>query len=331
MQKHDWNDVITEIEKAQKILIFTHVNMDGDAAGSAAALCHVLRMLGKEAWIIVEDKFPEYVSFLDRSLFVSEAPYLQDLSIAVDLGDDSRLENRVELFYKAKSCIVIDHHIKGDASFKFNGVVDHSAAAAGLLVYELVNALELRFGKELLDKETATALYTAILTDTGGFKYDSTGAECFRIAADLVEKGADNAFIANHVFDNKPLAQIRIDALAVDRAVFSSGGKGVVSIITLEDMEKLGALPEYTENAVNVLRSLVGVEIVALIKERAPGFYKISFRAKEYADVRSIAQGFSGGGHMKAAGGQIEGDPRTASEAVRRAVDAFFEAYRENI
>ncbi len=326
MNNRNWEPIIALIKGSRNVLIFTHTNMDGDAAGSAAALCLVLRKLGKDAWVLLEDKMPDYLSFLDFGVFCTEVPFEQDLSIAVDLGSWDRLEKRADVFRSAPAMLVIDHHLP-TGGFCEPCVVEPSASAAGLLVYDLIKTMD----PELMDKDIADALYTAILTDTGGFKYDSTGIESFVAAAELAECGAEYSKIATRVFDNKPLAQLKVDALALERAEFLADGRAVISYITLEDLDSLNALPEYCENAVNVLRSIEGVEVVALLKERTPGSFKLSLRAKEYADVRSIAIQFGGGGHLRAAGGQLDMPLDMACEALRGALDAFFSTLRENI
>ncbi len=280
---------------------------------------------------------PDFLRFLDQSLFLDEAPYAQDLNIAVDIGNWDRLESREEVFRTAPASVCIDHHLPNGV-FCSPCLVEPDAAAAGLLVYSLVRALErdtlrdpagwgLDAPVKLMDKSIADALYTAILTDTGGFKYDSTGSESFYTAAALVECGADYSGIAANVFDSKPLAQLKVDALALERARFAADGKAVISYITLKDLEELDALPEYCENCINVLRSIEGVEVAALLKEREPDFFKLSLRAKSWADVRSIAMQFEGGGHLRAAGGQLNMPLEGACKAVERAIDAYFAAF----
>jgi phosphoesterase RecJ-like protein len=326
MSNRNWGPIIDMIKGSRRVLIFTHTNMDGDAAGSAAALCLVLRKMGREAWVLLEDKMPDYLSFLDLGVFCSQVPYDQDLSIAVDLGSWDRLEKRVDIFRKAPAMLVIDHHMPS-GGFCEPCLVEPTASSAGLLVFDLIKTMD----PGLMDRDIANALYTAILTDTGGFKYDSTGAESFHAAAELVELGAEYSKIATEVFDNKPLAQLKVDALALERAEFLAEGRIAMSYITLADLEALEALPEYCENAINVMRSIEGVEVAALLKERKPGSFKLSLRAKEYADVRSIAVQFAGGGHLRAAGGQIDLPLEGACEALRGVLDAFSASLRENI
>ncbi len=306
--------LIEKIRNAQKILIFTHNNMDGDALGSSAGLCRSLRLMGKEAFVLKETKVPDYLAFLAGDYFTDESPWQQELSVAVDIGDDSRLENRLEAFYSCPERICIDHHVpKGP--FCEPCYVDPKACAAGALVYEVLKEMNAPMDKEVLD-----LLYTAIVTDTGQFKYENSGAKAMRIAADLVEQGADFNGLCNRLFDSKPLGQLRLEALCLENSTLTEDGKGIMSIIDFEDLDRLGVPREYTEGCIDKLRSVMGVELAALLKQRGPGEYKLSLRSKAYANVQTLALEFGGGGHDKAAGATLYGSREEVAEAVRRGI-----------
>ena len=314
---HDWNDIIKAIEDAQKILIFTHMNMDGDAAGSSCALCAALRRMGKDCSILLEDECPEYLKFLDgEGMFVVQAPWDPDLSIAVDCGDDSRIEKRTDAFYAAARRICIDHHMKHD-TFADDSVIDPDAPAAGSLIFELLQAMEVS-----IDKGIAEALYVAIATDTGSFRHGNTTAEAHLDAAKLYGYGIDAVKLNNLIYGNYPLPQLKLEALAVERVQLFAGGKAAISWCTQEDLKRLGAKDEHTECCIDRIRSIEGVEAAAFLKEKADGRIKVSLRSKSYADVNAVARRFDGGGHLRASGCTLYGSMEEAVASIAPALEA---------
>lgn len=318
---HDWNGIIQTIKQAQKILIFTHMNMDGDAAGSSCALCRSLRLMGKDCFVLLEDECPAYLQFLDGGCFVREAPWTPDVSIAVDCGDDSRIEKRKDVFHAAEHTVCIDHHMKA-ASFAQESVVDPEAPAAGSLIFELLQEMNAPIGKE-----TAEALYVAIATDTGSFRYGNTTPQAHLDTAKLYAYGIDHVMLCNRIWGNYPLAQLQLEALAVERAEIFAGGLAAISWCTLEDLKTFGAKEEHTECCIDRIRSIEGVEAAAFLKEKPDGTIKISLRSKSYADVNAVARAFDGGGHLRASGGRLKGVGM--EEAVRLLKPALTAAVRK--
>ena len=318
---HDWNALIKTIREAQKILIFTHMNMDGDAAGSSCALCRSLRRMGKDCFILLEDDCPEYLAFLDEDgYFTYEAPWTPDLSIAVDCGDDSRVEKRKEIFHAAGITACVDHHRKFEPFAQIE-VVDPDAPAAGSLIFELLQEMDAP-----VDKEVAEALYVAISTDTGSFRYGNTTSQAHLDTAKLYGYGIDHVKLCNYVWGNYPLAQLKLEALAIERAQIFADGKAVVSWCTLEDLKRYSAKSENTEMCIDRLRSIAGVEAAAFLKEKPDGSFKVSLRSKSYADVNAVARQFAGGGHLRASGGTLRGV--TAEQGIELLKPAMEQAVR---
>lgn len=312
----NWNDIIQSIRAAQKILIFTHMNMDGDAAGSSCALCRSLRLMGKDCFVLLEDKCPDYLQFLDGGCFVTEAPWMPELSIAVDCGDDSRIEKRKEIFHAAPWTICIDHHMK-TGPFAQMEAIDPTEPAAGSLVFDLLQTMDAP-----IDRQVAEGLYVAIATDTGSFRHGNTTPQAHRDAAKLYAYGIDAAALCNAVWGSYPLAQLKLEALAVDRAILFADGKAAISWCTLEDLERLGAMSEHTEMCIDRLRSIAGVEAAAFLKEKEDGSYKVSLRSKSYANMNAVARAFDGGGHLRASGCTLRGMTlEQAVEAIRSALE----------
>ena len=179
--KSKWEDIVRCINESGKILIFTHANMDGDAMGSSQAFCHAMRQLGKECYILLEDSIPRYLNVLHDhdDFYVIKAPWQADLAAAIDCGEESRIEKRLDAFYGAKTRICIDHHIPMK-KFADISVIEPAASASGILVYELIKEMNIH-----IDTDIAEDLYAAISTDTGSFMYNNTDARTHLVAADL--------------------------------------------------------------------------------------------------------------------------------------------------
>ncbi|MCK4534225.1 MAG: hypothetical protein KAT81_01765, partial [Syntrophobacterales bacterium] len=175
-----------------------------------------------------------------------------------------------------------------------------------------------------INGDIATNIYTAILTDTGSFHYSNTGIDTFRVAADLVEKGADCRYIAENIYETRPVVQIRLMGKVLDTLEFYEGGK-VGSIYVTQDMlRKEGALPEHTEGFVDIVRSIQGVEIAVCYYEVSRNRFKISLRSKGKVDVEKIAGKLGGGGHVNASACRVEGSIKTVKGKVLRAIRTVY-------
>lgn len=304
---YNWTEIVNCIKSYDDIVILTHTNMDGDAMGSAAALCHGLRKMGKNAVILLEDAVPGYLSILNHHhgdtvnlpYFVNSMPYDAKLAIAVDCGDESRIEKRLGVFRDAEKRICIDHHLQKGA-FADYSVVDPDLAATGILIYELLKAL----GTEI-DTHIAEDLYVAIVTDTGRFKYSNTTAYVHQVTAELYSYGIDHVKLCNAIFDSYPPAQLKAEGLATEKMKLFADGKGVISSISLSEMQDIGAGYDQIDTCIDRIRIVEGTEMAAFLKEKEPGLIKVSLRAKSYADANRVAISFGGGGHEKAAGATL--------------------------
>lgn len=286
------------LEAADNVLIVPHELMDGDAFGSAVALCKSLRKDGKGAWILLEDKIPDYLEFMnkdyctyDNGIFTS--PYL---SLCVDCGDSSRFKKRVEAFEKGQIMVCLDHHATSKRIFDLN-YVDGKAAATGEIVYDLLT--EMRWP---IDKEIAEALFVAITTDTGNFQFSNTSKRSHEIVISLYDQGMNFSKVSAQIYQNESINKFKMESKVIDSAELFADGMGVVACVTQEMLRSCGTTMEETEGIVSKLRSIRGVEISVLIKEYPDNCMKIGLRAKHRGDVAEIAAKFGGGGHVKAAG-----------------------------
>lgn len=307
--------IVQELNRAENILLFPHINIDGDALGSSVALCAGLRSLGKKCDILLEDEIPEYLAFMDKGYCVNKATYASDVNVAIDCGDASRIENRKDIYFSAPFTVCIDHHIV-NGPFSDLSFIDPSAAATGMLVYELLKALSIEITAEIAD-----ALYLAILTDTGSFRYSNASKETHLVVSELYDYGLNHVAICNAIYDSMPATQIAIEALVLQHMEFYANGKACVSYADNQMLKQVGATSDQTECVVDRLRSIKDVEIAVFLKEKSDGSFKVSFRAKSYANVREIAFNLGGGGHEKASGCTINQPLAEALKIIKAAVE----------
>lgn len=285
-----------KIEAAHNILILTHENPDGDAVGSSLGFMHALKKIGKQVTVLIP-KINNMYSFLPGfSEIKHEIENVEDfdLCIALDSSDTERLFICKPYFEKIEHTIVIDHHITnqnfGDVNY-VNAVA--SSTCQNLII--VLAAMEIAINKEM-----AECIYTGILTDTGGFRYN-TQSETFEFAAMLLETGIDISKIYRIVFDTTTEKRTRLLSRALDRLEILEDGKIAFTYITTQDVDELQNEDGDHENIVNYGRNISGVEVSIFAREK-DGRYKISLRANEYVDVSQIASKYAGGGHLRAAG-----------------------------
>lgn len=308
---------------AERILLFPHINMDGDALGSAAALCHVLRRMGREAFVLLEDKIPDNLAFLDRGYCTFDADRIgePDLCVCVDCGDAGRFPKRREAFMRGKTTMCIDHHATSDPFCRYN-LIDPGACATGELIYKVICAM----GQEI-DRETGEALFAAITTDSGNFQYSNTTKETHEIVASLYDSGLDANGVSVKIYETVRLEKLKIRAHVLENITLYGGGRLCIGFVTQEMLKETGALMEETEGVVAELRSIDGVQIAVFIKEEEERLCKVSLRAKSVGDVAEIAAAFNGGGHKKAAGCTLHCTLREAEEKMRAAALENLERY----
>lgn len=298
--------IVEELKQAKRIAIFHHVAPDGDSLGSALAMRGIAEQFENVEVVdnIITSYVPEIYRFLpdvdkfkkpgDDTLYSS-----YDLAIAVDCASKDRLGEATELFNNAKKSISIDHHVS-NAGFATLDYINKSAAATGELIYKVVETAGVKFTPRI-----AINLYTAILTDTGGFKFDNTKPDTLRICARLIEEGANPVEIYKNCFELKPLAMVRLHARVINNAVLTDDNKIIYGVITRELLNELGATDDYIDGITESLRQIKEVEIAMVFKETMKKGTKVSLRSNN-TNVCKIAEYFGGGGHKLAAGCLIQ-------------------------
>ena len=296
------NNTLAEIAKVlvekQNILIYPHINMDGDALGSATALCKGLRDLGKNCSILIEDDIPGNLLFLDKGYTTTDQNIMEraDVSVCVDCGEEKRFPKRAEKFSQGDITICIDHHATTKFICDYN-YVDSGRAATGELIYDLLCEM----GVEI-DKEIGEAVFAAITTDTGNFQYSNTSKRSHEIMAELYDANG----ISIELYENQRIEKILIKNKVLSTLELLADGKAAICYMTEDMLSETGAAGDETDGVVQELRSISGVEIAAFLKEQGEGKVKVSLRSKRYADVAAIASAFGGGGHIRAAGCTLE-------------------------
>jgi len=316
---------------AERIVITTHVQPDGDGIGSEVALAHWLLAQGKTVNIVNPHAAPRRFAFLEkdipapgfepesaaRLLAAADALAVLDISVPARLGP---LEPLVREY--AGEIVVIDHHL-GPTGFRGVDCRDTTASATAELLHELL----VDWGAEITP-EMATSLYAAISYDTGGFRYSNTTARTHRVAAALIDAGADTHEINQRVFESVSPTRARLLSRVFGDFHLEAGGRLAWIALSSDLLEEAGAEPEDVEGVVEALRSLEHVEMAILFKEIEKGATKVSLRSLGDVDVAQLAGRFGGGGHKNAAGAFVRQPMGSVVEEVLAAARESFEVQR---
>lgn len=292
---------IRAIESSEVIALISHVSPDGDNLGSTMAMYLGLKSKYPSKTIIglKSDKTPENFNFL---IGVDELSYYEnqdlDLLIVLDCGDEDRLGEYSYLLEKSSMVINIDHHISNPYFGDIN-IVDSKAAATGELVYDLLQAMGVS-----LDKSISEAIYTAISSDTGSFKYTNTSSKTHKIASEILDM-VDTEKINNSLYESRTLEKTNLLFQAYKNLRFSNNKTIAYTYINEESLKETGATMEDSDGIVEFIRSIDGVELALLFKEKS-NEVKVSMRSKSYIDVSEISQSIGGGGHKRAAGASLK-------------------------
>lgn len=290
------DSIIEIIHRANKIGIFTHVSPDGDAIGSSMGLYLGLKQLKKQVDVIA-DEYSRCFQFLPYLNDIKSRSYEQyDLVVALDCATKGRLFDPGECFFDASVSVAIDHHTSNTYFAKYNYVEENSPATCKTLVKILK-----RLGVSIT-KEIGECLMAGIITDSGGFRYNTVDDETFEFAAQMLDLGVDISNIYYRTFDVKTKAQFQLSSIATSRLNFYSKDRIAVTYVTLDDFKKVNATVGDHEGIVNVGRNIEGVEVSIFLREVEKDSYRVSLRSNDYVDVSDVASAFSGGGHSRAAG-----------------------------
>jgi bifunctional oligoribonuclease and PAP phosphatase NrnA len=315
----------TELVSGRRCVLSTHMNADGDGCGSETALARLLAQLGIESRIVNPTPWPELFQFLlgpdvkDDTARGSRALSKLDLLIVLDISDVKRLGNLAESVRALDvPRLVIDHHIASEDPAGDIVLTDTTACATGELVYDLACELELEITPDI-----ARSLYTAILTDTGGFRFSNTTPRALSIAADLLASGVDPEEMYQRIYASSPVGRVRLMAevlssLGIDEQV------GLAWLTMSADaLERYTVRSEDLDGIVEHARSIAGTRMALFFRDLGYGKVKVSFRSTGDVDVNRFARQFGGGGHARASGALIPGTLDEVRDAVVAAARAF--------
>jgi phosphoesterase RecJ-like protein len=318
-------DVRDALLGAHRFLLVSHHNPDGDAIGSSLALAAGLGALGRECDVVNVDGVPANLTWLPLAEQVRLRPDEAagyEAVVLLDCGSPARTGLDPALFDRVPATVNIDHH-PGSGDFGHANLVDPEACATAELVWDVLQALPAPVGYS-----AAVSIYTAILTDTGSFRFSNANARAFDIASKMVARGVSPSLVAQLVYDQQPIGRLRLLSRVLETLELSPRDKAASMLVTQAMFRETQTGVEDVDGFVNHPRSIFGVEVGLLLREEAPARYRVALRSKGRVDVSRIAREFGGGGHRNAAGATIEGTP----DAIRRGIyDRVEEALDEDL
>ncbi|WP_028776157.1 DHH family phosphoesterase [Shimazuella kribbensis] len=312
----DWTSATQTLKNASQILVVSHVNPDGDAIGSTLAVGSMVQSLGIPVTLVNESPVPEKLSFLpgaENILLPSQVKDRFSVIIAVDAADISRIGNCQQLFADHSVIINIDHHGTNDEFGKIN-IVKADAAATAEMLYDWAVYLDIPISRSL-----ATVLYAGLLTDTGGFRYSNTSSNVMRIAANLLEQGAESYQLADRLLET--ISVRYLEQLKTSLATMQITLNGKVAYLVSEE--------EDNDGLVNFARNIEGVDVGILFRPSDENHIKVSMRSRQIIDVAAVALEMGGGGHARAAGCTINGQMDEVIGAVLEKVKEAFKGVKE--
>ncbi len=294
--------------------VLTHASPDGDTLGSGWALVHILRQMGKQANLLCPDPIPQKYAYLG----LPPQEFAEQTVVAVDVADYKLLGGLKEE-YAQKVQLCIDHHVS-NLRYAAGLYLDADAAAACECVYAIVEALKAEWSPWL-----ASALYTGLSTDTGCFRFSNTTGKTLRIAADLLDKGADAATINRVMFETKSRAHIEMERMALEAMEFLFEGKCAFLLVTTQMLERSGCDESDMDGISAIPRTVEGVLVGVTLRQKGPDVYKASVRTHAPVDAQAICRQLGGGGHIRAAGCQLRGDADAVKAKILQAVQQKLE------
>jgi bifunctional oligoribonuclease and PAP phosphatase NrnA len=322
-----WARALPIFDAAREVTLICHVSPDGDALGSMLALARVLRARGAEVtctWGDEPFRAPSTYSWLpgiDSVTAPADVDPAPALLVVLDTGSTDRLGVLAPLATAAAEVVVIDHHAHSAGPVEGLLLIDPSAAATATVVAELLRRLDVT-----LDVETATCLYTGLVTDTGGFAHSVTTPAVHELAARLLEAGVRPDEVTRRIWGSHPfgyvellgavLARVQLDTAAV-------GGRGLVwTTVLVEDLRAVGLELEDAEAVMSTLRLTQEADVAVVLKEDTDGSYRVSTRSRGDTDVGAACGALGGGGHRLAAGFTSRSDPAATIETLRELLEA---------
>ncbi|MFA5810774.1 MAG: bifunctional oligoribonuclease/PAP phosphatase NrnA [bacterium] len=315
---NDYAGIIDRLKGAGRFLVASHYSPDGDGIGSTLALGNVLSKMGKDVVLYNRDGVPANLRFLpgaDRVVSRLDQDQEFDMTIMVDCAQSLRVSDEFAAHKKLGTIACIDHHMleKTEAEVL---LLDPTAASAGEVVMRLMK----RAGLEA-DADVAQCIYTTLVVDTGFFKYSSTNAHVFELAAELVKAGAEPWEVAKHMDESYPASRMKLLARSLSTLEIDLGGRYATMEVSQDMLAATGATMEVSDEFATFPRSIQDVEVAALFRDLGDGAIKVSLRSKDIVDVSALARSMGGGGHARASGVRMRATMAEAKLRIKTAVE----------
>ncbi len=291
------------VRRNNLFLLTTHENPDGDGLGAQSALYVALKKLGKKVKVVNHDVLPQKFDYLAFKNAYQKSDIVPDHQVCfvMDAGDFTRIREGVKRV-EFKTLVNVDHHYSNNLYGDYNLVLP-KAAATGEVIYYLIKALGVK-----IDAAIAESVYTSLVTDTGGFRYRNTTPQVLRLAAELVEAGADAQKVCDRIFAGVTSEAMELTRISLGKTHLYDHGTIGTMTLTQADLKKSHATDDDTENLINFVRKINTVKVSVFLKQRSDGRLKLSLRSRSpKVNVAEIAKCFGGGGHSYAAGALLSG------------------------
>ncbi len=313
MDEKSLNRVLEVFKEKDNFLITAHINPEGDSVGSQLAIHALLKKLGKRSAVVNHDEVPENLLFLPGSRSIlREVPrdFKAEVLVVVDCPVKERT-GRVHGLVEGEPFVVnIDHHVSNEFFGDVNWV-EPEASSVGEMIFSLIKNLGIT-----VDKDLATVIYAAIVTDTGMFNYDNTSSNTHKVAGELIASGVNPKTMHKEIFESKSTAEVRLLGRALTTLEVEHGGRLAQMTLTRDMYRQEGVDIISTDEFINFPRSIRGVEVAVFFKEGGDSSVNVSFRSSGRVDVNVLASHFGGGGHAQASGCLIECTLSEAKEKV---------------
>lgn len=303
---------LSRLLKADRVLLICHKNPDGDTIGSAAALYHALKALGKTAAVLCSDPIPARYSYMELASYTGQ--FTPGYTVAVDVAGIQLFGDAVAE-YTREIDLCIDHH-PSNPGYACSMLLDADAAATAEIIYEMLAAAGIEITPILAD-----CLYTGISTDTGCFKFSNTTARTHEIAAKLIGAGAHTVLLNEILFESKSRGRLAIERMALESLEYSFDGRCAMIFLTKEQVAQAGAETTDIEGITSLPRNIEGVEVGITVRQQPTGSYKVSVRTTPNVDAAAICAHLGGGGHRQAAGCELLGSLDNAKAALLTEVE----------
>ena len=317
----DWDAVHNVINNATSIMLTTHENPDGDGLGAESGLYYHLKEQNKDVRIINYSPLPREYKYLnpdnifERYNNVSHDDWIKDIDLVIvfDVGDFLRIRTLVNTIEKYEiETMNIDHHPHPDDNVFTYNLVNLSAAATGCMVYDYLKVVR----EKPIPKNSLLGIYTAMMTDTGCFRYSNTDNKCHEIAIECLNVGIETHKIYQHIYENSTRSRIKLMGEFLSNLKYELNGTFAWFIITEEMMKVANATRSDVDGFTDMVRTISGVEVSLMIFQQNNSSCRINFRSKGKYSVNDIAKEMGGGGHAFAAGAVVNGTLKDVSSKV---------------